>query len=558
MFVLKALKEEGNDYVFFVPGAMLEPFFANFKRSGVTPIVSAKEDGAAYMADGYGRARQNFGVCMGIGGPGVTNMITPMSAAYGDRSSILAIAGSIKFEWRGKGTFQDSSATGVDDIALMKPMTAFAQIIPEVDKMGPFLKKAIDAMRGIENLPAFLSIPLDLLRKPSVEQYVPLHLKQPPRIVDKVTIQQMSELLAKFSRIAILAGNGSVLSQADNEIKEFANEYSIPVVTTLRAKGAISEDDPMSFGVFGIGGSLRANKIILGGEDKTASYPKPEVLLVLGATLNELNTHSWAEDFQPEVLVHVDINPNNVTGAEYNERFIMGDVKTFLTWLTDNKQDFHEELKKSQTERQKWIESIRNTPYHDTDDDRKSENIPIHPARVIVELRKVFPRNTVVVVDSGAHTFFTGHHWSSYAPNEFLLLSTTGPMGYGIPMSIGAWLARQNQPCVCVVGDGSMLMGGMDLHTAVRYNIPIVIVVINNSALANVLLHLHDKGEGAEDIAEIPSTNWTDFAKSLGAEGITVKNPNDLENAFTKAFAAKKPFLIDVICDPNCMTPNTG
>jgi acetolactate synthase-1/2/3 large subunit len=537
---------------------MIEPFFANFKRSGINPIVSAKEDGAAYMADGYGRARKNFGVCMGIGGPGVTNMVTPISAAYGDRSSVLAIAGSIKFEWRGKGTFQDSSATGVDDIAIMKPMTAFAQIVPKIDKTAPFLKKAIEAMRGIENLPAFLSIPLDSLREPFSESYIPLHLTQPPRIVDDVSIQQLPELLASFTRIVILAGNGCVLSQADAEIKEFAKEYNIPVVTTLRAKGAIPEDDPMSFGVFGLGGSLQANKVVMGGRGETTGFPKAELLLVLGATLNENNTHQWADKFQPEVLVRVDINPNNVTGAEYNERFIMGDVKTVLSWIKDNKQDYDVALKESLPERKKWIESIRDTPYYDTENDRKSDKIPINPARIIVELRKAFPRDTVLVVDSGAHTFFTGHHWSSYAPNEFLLLSTTGPMGYGISTGIGAWLARQDQPCVCVVGDGSMLMGGMELHTAIRYNIPLVVVVINNSSLANVSLHLQDKGEGAKEITEIPTINWADFAQSLGAEGMTVKNPNELANAFTKAFIAKKLFLINVICDPNYMTPNTG
>jgi acetolactate synthase-1/2/3 large subunit len=131
-------------------------------------------------------------------------------------------------------------------------------------------------------------------------------------------------------------------------------------------------------------------------------------------------------------------------------------------------------------------------------------------------------------------------------------------MGYGIPLGIGAWLGRQDQPCVCVVGDGSMLMGGMELYTAIRYNIPLVVVVINNSSLANVSLHLQDKGEGAKEITDIPTKNWADFAQSLGAEGMTVKNPNELADAFTKAFMAKKPFLIDVICDPNCMTPNTG
>jgi acetolactate synthase-1/2/3 large subunit len=181
----------------------------------------------------------------------------------------------------------------------------------------------------------------------------------------------------------------------------------------------------------------------------------------------------------------------------------------------------------------------------------------MHPARVIAELRRAAPRNSVLVVDSGAHTFFTGHNWASYAPNEFLFLSTTGPMGYGVAMGIGAKLARPDQPCVCVVGDGSLLMHGMEIHTAVRYNVPLVIVVINNSALGNVYLRARKAGPAATQLAEIPTQNWANFARSLGADGVVVEQPSQLAAAFKQAFAANKPFLIDARCDRNCNTPNT-
>jgi acetolactate synthase-1/2/3 large subunit len=131
-------------------------------------------------------------------------------------------------------------------------------------------------------------------------------------------------------------------------------------------------------------------------------------------------------------------------------------------------------------------------------------------------------------------------------------------MGYGIPMGIGAKLARPNQPCICVVGDGSMLMGGMDLITAVRYSVPIVIVVINNSALANVYLSVKKKGDiDAINLSKIQTINWENFAKSLGADGITVNNFADLQSSFAKAFQSTKPFVVDIRCTADTPTPNT-
>ena len=163
----------------------------------------------------------------------------------------------------------------------------------------------------------------------------------------------------------------------------------------------------------------------------------------------------------------------------------------------------------------------------------------------------------MLIVDSGAHTFFTGHNWTSYNPNEFLLLSTTGPMGYGVAMTIGAKMARPSQPHCAVVGDGSLLMHGMEIHTAVRYKVPMVITVINNSALGNVYLRaLHESPEAVR-LAEIPTQDWAAFAKSLGGDGVVVERPADLPAAYVRAFATvDRPFVVDARCDRNCPTPN--
>lgn len=592
LYILKALKQEGIDHIFLVPGYNVDSFVENYAKADIQAVVAAHEGGAAYMADGYARARQSFGVCMGLGGPGVTNMVTAIAAAYADRSPVLVVTAALPPEWDGDGPFQDSNPTGVDDCEIMRPITVWAQRIravykkkensenknapvfqlhPAFDKVGDFLQKAIRAMRGVENRPAFLSLPLEMMEETyDHHSYQPLCIREPARAIDTYAVKKVPEVLASAARITILAGNGCVWSQASKEIQEFAEEFSIPVVTTLRAKGLISEAHPLSFGFFGVSGTLQANKVVMGNA-VNPEIPGAEVLLVLGATLNENNTYAWWDQdkvkFSPsKVLVRVDINPNNVTGKNYKETFVAGDVRTFLNWLHDHKAQFEAALHASQPERRAWLESIRQTDYHDDKEKRESDQVPFHPARVVVELRKIAPSNTVLVVDSGAHSYHVPHHWKSYAPNEFLILTNTGPMGYGVAVAIGAKMARPDRPCVAVVGDGSLLMHGMEIHTAVRYRVPLIVLVINNEALGNVYLRSiydqHPWPDEARELAEIaPRLNCVDFACSLGADGILVEHPDELAGAFEQAFrfteSRKLPFVVDVWCCRDCKVPNS-
>lgn len=279
-------------------------------------------------------------------------------------------------------------------------------------------------------------------------------------------------------------------------------------------------------------------------------------------------------NFPPQKhLILVDINPNTNRDAEYPHHLVTGDVKEFLSEMRANTK-LCQHLRRTKPLRDKWIRQIQNTPWFFNKADRTSDKQPIHPARAIADLRKVADKydnavqgrsTPILVVDSGAHTFFAGHHWISYRPNEFLFMSTTGPMGYGIAMGIGAKLARPDSPCICVVGDGSMLMHGMELRTAVRHKVPLIVVVLNNRSLANVYLRFNKQGEkSAAELVRItePDQNWADFARSLGAEGVVVEDPKKLVNAYEQAFQhtqrknSEGPFLVDIICDKDCEPPN--
>jgi len=557
-YLLKGIRAEGVDHAFLVPGYMVEPFLSAFDEAGITPTIACQEGGAAYMADGYARASLKFGVAMGIGGPGVSNMVTAVGAAYSDRSPVLVVAGNTPNNLEGVGSFQDSGPTGVDDRDLFLPLTCFTEVIPDKSLVGSFLRKAIKAMKGFENRPAFLSMPHDMQLTPMEYDYDPIEIVESPRILDTEAAAGVHDILANATHVSILAGNGAVWSEATEDLRAFANQYSIPVATTMRAKGVLPEDDPCSTGIYGVGGSLWADQVVMGDADN--NIIGPDVLLILGATLNENNTHGWLPGFhENKTIIRVDINPNNILGKEYDEHFVTGDIRTFLRWLQGNNDGYGENLNSSITARQNWLSTVKETPYYDAIADRTSDATPIKPARAIAALREAAPRDTVMVVDSGAHTFFTSHNWNSYAPNEFLLLTTTGPMGYGVAATIGAMRARPDQPHCVVVGDGSLLMHGLEIHTAARYKMPMVIVVINNSALANVFLRTLKESKEAQVLSSLPTQDWAAFSKSLGGDGVVVEDPADLAEAYKKAFATKdKPFLVDVRCDKFTPTPNTA
>jgi acetolactate synthase-1/2/3 large subunit len=207
-------------------------------------------------------------------------------------------------------------------------------------------------------------------------------------------------------------------------------------------------------------------------------------------------------------------------------------------------------------ERSAWLKKIRSSgPRHYDLASTESEAVPLHPARVITELRKVMPRDSVLLVDSGAHRAFCGQYWESYEPRSYISATNLGPMGWVIPASIGAKAARPGLPLAVVTGDGCMLMHGMEIQTAACYGIAVIFVVLNNSALGNVWLRARQLGPGPAALTEIPTHDWAGFARSLGLQSATIETPDRLGPAFDTALEAEAPYLLDVRCDGSFATP---
>ncbi len=552
-FILNALEKEGFKHVFMVPGGLLEPFLPEFgkENSGVEAIVAAHEGGAAYMADGYARASGGFGVCLAIGGPGVANTIPALAAAFADQSPVLLISGQVQTDWEGRGAFQDASPSGLNDIELLRPIVKYIEEVRLANDIPHHLHVALRAALGYVPGPVCVSVPKQIQGQEVKTGYrkLPPSVTKAPHFVVKGGVDTAVKRLAYSTgpRIAILAGHGATRSEATEDLLTFAEAHHVPVATTLRAKGVFPEDHALSLGVFGYAGTQHSTDCLLGETDG---------LIVLGSSLNQRDTMGWNSKLLPkDALVQVDINPSAFGRNFHADIQVTGDVGTALKEFA-NSDELTQALTRTKSTRESWVKKIKEKERYYDPETRTSEQVPLHPARVITDLREVARRDTVLLVDSGAHRAFAGHHWDSYGPRHYLSSTTLAPMGWAIPAGVGAKVARRKQHCVVITGDGCMLMHAMDIQTAVHNDLKVIYVVFNNGALGNVRLR-QEEGSPGWDIATLTTHDWVKFAESLGAEGECVKEPGKLKKAFERAFEAEGTFVLDIHVDPDATTPIT-
>ncbi len=554
---LAALREEGLDHVFLVPGGLIDPFLpALAQTGGLTPIVAAHEGGAACMADGYARASGRFGACLCIGGPGVSNTVTASMAAYTDNSPVLLISGQVATDWEGRGGFQDSSPGSVNDAAMLSGVTNYSASVENPHLFRHHLRAALTRMLAGGQGPVHLSLPLDIQKAEAAAAWEPLDPSlYRPRFFDPEALERVWDILAPGGkapapeRIAILAGAGVEKSEASEVLKRFAERFAIPVATTLRAKGVFPESHPLSLGVFGYAGHRPAIEALLSGE--------VEVLIVLGSGLSQRDTMFWDVKMLPKTaLIHADVDPTVIGRTWRSEVPLLGDCGEILRYLLSADEERLAALASGAPARERWMRDIRALgPSCYDAADRESEAAPIHPARVAAELRRAMPPDGAVVVDSGAHRAFFGHYYRADAPKTYFSATNLGPMGWAIPAACGVKAAMPDAPVAAVTGDGCMLMHGMEIQTAARYGLGVLFVVINNAALGNVWLRAHKEGPGPAELTSIPRHDFAAMAKALGLDAAVVERPDDLGPVFEAAIASGKPFLADVRCAKEFGTP---
>lgn len=552
-FILDALVQEGLRHLFFVPGGLVDPFLpALVRQPELQPIVAAHEGGAAYMADGYARASGHFGAVLGIGGPGLCNMATAVAAAKTDCSPVLVLSGEVPVDMEDRGAFQDASQATLDDTSVMRPLTRLSMTVASSRNLDHWLRHALTAMWSQPRGPVHLSLTHDVLAGGCKADYVPVSAFFDLAPLNTPAAEAVLKRLGDSSkgsrvRIAFLVGAGAEHDEAAAALRAVAERWSIPVATTLRAKGIFPEDHELSLGVFGYAGTRHATRAILDGLD---------VLIVLGSGLNERDTMHWTlRDRSPSLVIHVNSDMDELTANGEPEHVVPGGCHAFLDLMNIRAESFAPAFEAGQAQRREWIAALRSGPrLYDVENCGRA-TAPVHPAAAVAALRRVYPRDGTVLVDSGAHRAFAGHYWQAFEPRTYISATNLGPMGWAIPAAIGVQCARPDRRVAVITGDGCMQMHGLEIQTAARYRLPILYVVLNNAALGNVWLRARKYGPLPQELTSIPDHDWAGFARSLGAQGYTVRDPSQLEDVYSKALAAGTTAVVDVKADKDCPTP---
>jgi acetolactate synthase I/II/III large subunit len=548
--LLKYLENEGVEYMFGVPGLSLVPLFEACNRnSKVKPILAKHEEGAAFMADGYARVKGSLGVCFGTSGPGATNLITGVATSFVDNVPVLVLTGQVSTSSYGGGAFQDSTKDGVDSVLMFDPITRHSSMIISKyrapDQIREALRIALTGKRG----PVHLSLPKDVMAA-EIESELPTSTsyRPPAEYFDRRMVIEAAQQLVNAQRPVILVGTGAVTSKACDDIRDLAETLNIPVATTPKAKGAFPEDHPLSLGVLGFAGSPVAEKFLTSGQT--------DVLLVIGASLNQITTMSWDPRIAPsKSLIQINIDPTEI-GKNYPVDVpLVGDAKTIVNEISFRVLRFLDE-KRNQVDTKEKIARIRQEVGMCLSPEKmESTSIPVKPQRMVKELERALPEDAILFVDTGNSMCWAIHCMQVKRPDSFICPFGLLTMGYATCAAIGGKLAAPDRPVVSLIGDGCFMMNGMEVATAVNYDIPVVWIVQNNAKLG--LVHEMQKMSLGEKtvVTTFKRVDVAKVAEGLGAKAYRIERPGELEALLPKAIAENKPVVIDCIIDDTEIQP---
>lgn len=557
-YLLRSIAALGVGHLFVAVGGLIEPFLPLLSANGssdetVAPVVCANEAGVTYAADGYARASGKFGVGLMIGGPGAFNAVGGVAAARADTVPLLLLTGETATAQQGRGAFQDNGPLGIGDLGVFAGLSNFSHFVPHAAALPQFLREAVQTMLCDPHQPVHLALPTDVQADEVTRTAMQPRAKLPrPRILDHDAFGQYGrEVLGAATRVALLVGGGVIDSDACEVLVEAAEQLQIPVATTFRAKGAIPDDHPLCLGVFGYGGHPSAEDCLLS--------PDIDTLLVLGSSLNQRDSLDWNAQLQPQLgIAQVNLDPR-MLGRNLPVRYrVLGDARAALEALRSPKAAWAEDFRVTARARRRWADGFLKESRFLAPENLTSDAVPIHPARVIGELRKALPRDAALLVDNGVHRAFATHYFPVYQPRRLFSATTLGPMGWAIAASIGVATALPSTPVAVVTGDGCMLQNGVEIQTAARYRLKILYVVMNNSASGNIYLRAKEAGPGPQALSELPTHDWAAFAGALGVPSARVDTPSGLAAAFNEFMNGNGPALVDVRVDRDALPPVTA
>jgi acetolactate synthase I/II/III large subunit len=542
----RVLQAQGVKYLFAVNGGHTFPILATLREHGVKLIHMRHEQACAYAADAYARATGTVGVCSVTAGCGLTNAVTGLCVAGLTNSAVVCIAGQHPTTEDHLGSFQEAYGSEV-----CRTFSKYVKRVLEWSNITVDLRQAFREAIAPPQGPALIEIPTNILyhqddeskQRPGAQVHAidAIRGAGDPRQIDRAI-----ELLAGAERPLVACGNGVFWSGASAELVEFVESTGIPAYARRAGQGAIPEDHPLA----------------IRGSWKKPFTGRADVVLAIGFDFwsgeHFGQPPTWNEKMK---VIHVDSSPSRIGKHVPAEVSIVGDPKLVLRQLVDAAG--RAGIDASHRGESQWNREIGEVRanYEKTIDERERgtrDAVPIHPDRLARELCEVLDPDATVIIDSFTLSGWMTQWFRSRFAGQVIDAGPLAPVGHGVGMAIGAQLARPGKQVVLVIGDGGLGIGGFDLETAAKYDIPVVTVLWNNSSWGPGFEEMPLLKGKTDPFDMIPNIRYDEIAERLGCRGERVEKPGDMRAAFERAFKSGKTAFVDVVGDKRIGHPRLG
>ena len=539
--LMKALQEEGVDTIFGYPGGAVIEIYDELAKTDIRHILVRHEQGAVHAADGYARASGGVGVCLVTSGPGATNTVSGIASAYMDSVPIVVLTGQVPSQLIGNDAFQE-----VDIVGITRPCTKHNYLVQRVEDLARTIKEAFYIARSGRPGPVLIDLPKDVVQSTThykpvkdmrLKSYNPTYepnIKQLPKAV---------KIIKEAKKPVVFAGGGVILSRAAKELTQLARKINAPVTATLMGLGAFPAKDPLWLGMIGMHGTYRANM----------SSGECDLLIAVGVRFDDRVTGK-TDTFAPKAkIIHIDIDPTSIRKNIPVTIPVVGDCKITLRKL--NSLLSKEKMGNLKQKRKPWLNQI--AEWKATKPLAEEQKGVIKPQFVVEKLYELTKGRAIITTEVGQNQMWAAQYYHFDSPNAFITSGGLGCMGFGLPAAIGAQIAHPDRLVVDIAGDGSIQMNIQEMATATQYNLPVKIVILNNSYLGMVRQWqelFFDRCYACTGLDHAP--DFVKLAEAYGAVGLRATRPDEVVSILKKGLSIKKPVIMDFVVESEeCVYP---
>lgn len=527
--ICECLIEQGVDTVFGYPGgAALNTYDALYKYSSkINHILTAHEQGASHAADGYARSTGRTGVVMTTSGPGATNIVTGLATANIDSIPMVAITGNVNTDQLGRDSFQE-----VDIVNIVKPVTKASYLVERVEDLAPTIRKAFELAQSGRKGPVLVDVPKDVTA--SRTEFIPEEPKKLSRfkIKNPDSVTAVLDLIKSAKRPMIYAGGGIISAGASEEFTKFAELIDAPVCCSLMGLGCIPASHPLCMGNIGMHG----------GYETGMATAECDLLIACGARFSDRVAGDRKKFGEQAKIVQLEIDEKEICKNVIVDEYILGDIKEILATLNASlEQQKHPE----------WLAKLDEWKHHFDGIKAPEDNFP-QPQEILQAVNEIKADSDIIATDVGQHQMWVAQYSKIEKDRTLLTSGGMGTMGYGMGGAIGAQVAFSDKRVFLITGDGSFHMNLNELVTMKSYNLPVVVVVMNNSVLG--MVRQWQKLFYGGRFSQTDPHRATDFVKlanAFGVDGMRITKKEEIKPVLEKAFALKKPVVVDCAISPD-------